>query len=282
MKIPKHWAQGVKSTTDFAGQTYTFSCWQWSDLSVGDAQAKADARAGVIVDKLAAHETLNRYAYGDRPMREEIRQVVDGPAKKELAIVTRNAYGALVLNAAQAMFIDIDFPDKNPGGGGLRRLFGGGAPPDPEQVHVQRVEAWAARRPDLGMRIYRTFGGLRCLITNVPFDPAERDAQSILQDLRSDPLYIRLCQAQECFRARLTPKPWRCGVYQRPPRYPWPDTPTEMLFRDWESKYEAASAHYAVCRLVKEIGPREVHPEIEPVLTLHDQLACSMYNLNLA
>jgi len=281
MKIPKYWAQGVKSVTDWAGQNFTFSCWQSSDLSVADAQQKADERAGVVVQRLAAHEVLNRYGYGDRPMREEIRQVVAGPAKKELAIVTRNAYGALVLNAAQAMFIDIDFPEQGQGGSGLRRLFGG-RQPNPEEVHVQRVEAWAAQRPDLAMRIYRTFGGLRCLITNVPFDPAQPEAQAILQDLQSDPLYIRLCQAQECFRARLTPKPWRCGVNQRPPRYPWPDTPTEMLFRDWESKYEAASAQYTTCRLVKEIGPREVHPEIEPVLSLHDQLACSMYNLNLA
>jgi hypothetical protein len=281
MKIPKFWAEGVQTATDSSGQEYKFSCWQWSEVSVAEAQMKADARAGIVVQKMADHETLDRYGYGDRPMREEIRQVVAGSAKKELAIVTRNAYGALVLNAAQAMFIDIDFPEQGQVSGGLRRLFGG-PPPNPEEVHVQRVAAWAAQRPDLAIRIYRTFGGLRCLITNVPFDPAQPDAQAILQDLKSDPLYVRLCQAQECFRARLTPKPWRCGFNERPPRYPWPDTPTEMRYRDWESKYEAVSAQYTVCRLVKEIGPREVHPEIEPVLSLHDQLACSMYNLNLA
>ena len=281
MRIPKYWAEGVKTATDEAGETYKFSCWQWSDISVAEAQTKADDRAAAVVQKMAAGETLGRYGYGDRPMREETRQVIAGPANRELAIVTRNAYGALVLNAAKAMFIDIDFPEEGSVGGGLRRLFGGRAP-NPEETHVQRVTAWAARRPDLGLRIYRTFGGLRCLVTNVPFDPAWPDSQAILQDLQSDPLYIRLCQAQECFRARLTPKPWRIGVNQRPPRYPWPDTPTEMLFRNWESQYDAASAQYTVCRLLKEVGPREVHPEIAPVLNLHDQLACSMYNLNLA
>ena len=34
---------------------------------------------------------------------------------------------------------------------------------------------------------------------------AMREAADILRALNSDPLYIRLCQAQECFRARVTP-----------------------------------------------------------------------------
>ncbi len=220
MRIPKYWAHGVQSVSDFAGQSHTFGCWQSSDVSVADAQQKADARARQLAEKLAAHEQLDRYAYGDRAMREEIRQVITGPAGRELAVMTRNAYGALVLNAAQAMFIDIDFPDKGLGGaapGPVRRLFGG-APPNPEEAPLRQISAWAAQRPDLGMRVYRTFGGLRCLIINVPFDPAQADAQAILRDLKSDPLYIRLCRAQECFRARLTPKPWRCGIRQSPPR----------------------------------------------------------------
>ncbi len=182
------------------------------------------------------------------------------------------------------MFIDIDFPEKGLGGmaaGLLRGLFGA-APPKPEEAPLRLISAWAAQRPDVGLRIYRTLGGLRCLITNVPFHPAGSDAQAILSDLKSDPLYIRLCRAQECFRARLTPKPWRCGIKQPPPRYPWPDSPTEMRFRQWEQQYEAAARSYMTCRLIQEIGPRDVHPEIAPVLDLHDQLACSMYNLNLA
>jgi hypothetical protein len=284
MKIPRYWARGVQSVLDPEGQTHTFSVWQPSEVSVAEAQHRADARALQLAQKLAAHEKLNRYAYGDRALREEIRQVITSHSGKELAIVTRNGYGALVLNAAQAMFIDIDFPEKGLGDGAaasVRRLFGG-ASPNPEEAYTQQIAAWAAHRPDLGLRVYRTFGGLRCLVTNVPFDPAQADAQAILRDLKSDPLYVRLCRAQECFRARLTPKPWRCGITQQPPRYPWPDLSVETRFRQWEQRYEATSKQYTVCRLIKEIGPREVHPEIAPVLDLHDQLSCSMYNLKLA
>jgi hypothetical protein len=282
MKIPKYWAQGVQSAKGLDGRNYMFSCWQWSNVSVADAQQQANARALGLVQRLANDEDLDRYSYGDRPLREEIRQAVTNRQGKEIALVTRNAYGALVLNAAQAMFIDIDFPGKGTGNAApLKRLFGG-AQPDPETLHCQRVEAWAAQHPDLGINIYRTFGGLRCLITNVPFDPARGDALDILQDLKSDPLYVRLCQAQECFRARLTPKPWRCGITGRPPRYPWADIALEALSRQWEQQYDAASASYAVCRLLKRIGPAEVHPDIEPVLSLHDRMACSAYSQQLA
>jgi hypothetical protein len=284
MRVPKYWAQGVQTVLDLRGEAHTFSCWQSSEVSVADAQQLADDRARLLAQKLAAHEQLNRYAYGDRALREEIRQVIKSPSGKELAIITRNGYGALVLNAAQAMFIDIDFPDKGLGDGAVasvRRLFGG-ASTSPEEAYTQQIAAWATHHPDLGLRVYRTFGGLRCLVTNVPFDPSAADAQAILRELKSDPLYVRLCRAQECFRARLTPKPWRCGIRQTPPRYPWPDTSTETRFRQWEQRYDATSAQFTVCRLIKEIGPREVHPEIAPVLSLHDQLSCSMYNLKLA
>jgi hypothetical protein len=284
MRIPKYWARGEQTVMGMDGQQHTFACWQPSDESFADAQRKADARASQVAQKLAAHQTLDRYAYGDRALREEIQQVIKSAWGKELAIVSRNGYGALVLNTAQAMFIDIDFPEKGLGEAAVapvRRLFGG-APPNPEAAHLQQVEAWAARRPDLGLRVYRTFGGLRCLITNALFDPSQAEAQSILRELNSDPLYVRLCQAQECFRARLTPKPWRCGIRQQPPRYPWPDVSVEARFRQWLQRYEATSARYMTCRLVKEIGPRDVHPDIEPILSLHDQLACSLSNLSLA
>ena len=281
MKIPKYWAQGVQTALDPDGKQFRFSCWQWSDVSVAEARQRADSRALGLVQRLANGEQLDHYGYADRPLREEVRQSVTNRQGKEVAVVTRNAYGALVLNAAQAMFIDIDFSDK-PAGGGLKRLFGGPPALDPVTQQVQRVEAWAAQHPDLGLNIYRTFGGLRCLVINWPFDPSRPEALGILQDLKSDPLYIRLCQAQECFRARLTPKPWRCGISGRPPRYPFQSSELEAQARDWEQQYDAVASAFTVCRLLKQVGPADVHPDVEPVLRLHDQMSCSLGNLPLA
>ena len=93
----------------------------------------------------------------------------------------------------------------------------------------------------------------------------------MLRAFESDPLYVRLCQAQDCFRARLTPKPWRCNMDTLSSRYPWENNDHEIQYRLWERRYEEASKKYAVCRLVKQLGPPEVHPDVAPILTFHDQ-----------
>ena len=93
-------------------------------------------------------------------------------------------------------------------------------------------------------------------------NPTRADSLEILQALGSDPLYVRLCQAQACFRARLTPKPWRCQVQPPPNQYPWENANEEARYRAWERDYLAGSARYAVCRLIKELGPAETHPDV--------------------
>src|SRR5690348_9467468 len=80
-------------------------CWRWSDVSIADAEQKADARAKELEQLLASGRKPDRYGYANRPMREEIVEQHPGMA------ITRNAYGALVLNTERAMFVDIDFDD---------------------------------------------------------------------------------------------------------------------------------------------------------------------------
>jgi hypothetical protein len=274
MKIPRYWARSVQSVQEPYGRAYLLVIWQWSDVSREEAQRKAEDRVREVADKVRAGQQLNRYGYGERPLREEITQGVSNSAGNEVAIVTRNLYGALVLNAANAMFIDVDFADKGAsgsGGGGFSWGFGRRAPSREDQ-HVERITTWANRHPDVSLRVYRTAAGLRGLITNQIFEPSRSDALDILRAFESDPLYVRLCQAQECFRARLTPKPWRCNVAPPPWRYPWANADVEIRFRAWAQRYDQISRSYAVCRLIKEFGPREVHPDIAPILALHDQL----------
>ena len=57
---------------------------------------------------------------------------------------------------------------------------------------------------------------------------------------RRNPLYRRLCRTQKWFRARLTPKPWRCGFENPPCRWPWPDGRAEARYKDWETRYKKA------------------------------------------
>jgi len=284
MKIPKYWAKSVQSVQQPGGRPYRLVIWQWSDVSWTEAQRKAEDRVRELEQKVRAGTDLNRYGYGERPLREEIVQGVANDAGSEVAIVTRNLYGALVLNAAHAMFIDIDFADKDAAGstgGGFQWGLGKRAPGQEDQ-HVARITSWASRYPDLGIRIYRTAAGLRCLITNQTFEPGRSDSLDVLRAFESDPLYVRLCQAQDCFRARLTPKPWRCNVDKPPSRYPWENSDVEIQYRLWERRYEEVSRKYSVCRLIKQIGPQEVHPDVASILTLHDRLTGVANNLMLA
>ena len=275
MRIPKYWARAKSGT---------FTCWRWSDMSMQDAQQLADAKVREIAAKWQNAQPLDRYQYGRNPLREEIVQSIKNGGGKEIGVVSRNLYGALVLNAANAMFIDIDFPDKGESdslAGAMGKLLGGKSS-SPEQTYLQNIEQWSQRNPQWGLRVYRTFGGLRCLITNEVFDPKQARSLDIMSEFGSDALYVKLCQAQESFRARLTPKPWRCGATTPPSRYPWENPRQEQVYREWEQRYQRAASRYTVCRLVKQLGADETHPDVAPILTAHDETSCAVGNLSLA
>jgi hypothetical protein len=197
-----------------------------------------------------------------------------------VAVITRNSYGALVLNAARAMFIDIDLPENKPAGG-LQKLFGGKSP-TPEAEALSRIQQWAARRPDNGVRVYRTAAGLRGLVTSYPFHPADGEAQQILHTLGSDPLYITLCRAQESFRARLTPKPWRCGLPNPPGAFPRETPQAEHRHQQWVQRYTSTFPQFAVCRFIAHYGDERLHPTIAPIVALHDKHALAARELPLA
>lgn len=242
MHFPKFWARGESGTA---------VCWRWSDTSPADAQQQATARAAELATLLASGRKPDRYGYTDRPMREEIVEQHPGMA------ITRNAYGALVLNTDRAMFVDIDFD------GNRSR----------EPRALDQLRRWAGQH-GLGVFAYRTAAGLRALVTSATFDPKAPATAALLGEVGCDHLYVKLCQAQSSFRARLTPKPWR--IEQRPPHLRWPfaDAGEEQRFRQWLAGYEQASAGFAACQFVEQIGPAAIDPAVEPVFRLHAQRAC--------
>jgi hypothetical protein len=277
MHIPRYWARSEALISHGKRKGAAIECWGWSDQAATDAKQKADARAKAASQRFLAGEALERYPYGqgDRPLREEIVQVEHASVRDGSAVITRNQYGALVLNAARAMFIDVDFDThvKLPAAGGFfGRLFAKKPSPDElEKLSLEKIRGWSGQHPTLGMRVYRTAAGMRCLVTNQTFDPAGREAADLLQSIGSDPLYIRLCTAQACFRARLTPKPWRCAVGRPPGLFPRVDAELEMRFQKWKAEYEIGIADYSVSRLVEQIGTTALHPEIAPIVQLHDR-----------
>jgi hypothetical protein len=268
------------------GSSGAVACWRWSNTSLEDAQSQANSRAAELARKFQAGEPLDRYGYGQRAMREEIIQTIAGDGRPDSAVVTRNAYGALVLNTLRAMFIDVDISGKEiakAGGGILRRLFSRASEPiAADQIALGKIRDWAARQSHLGLRVYRTRAGFRCLVTSRTFDVAEPETSALLESVGSDPLYVRLCSAQRCFRARLTPKPWRCGMPIAPGQYPRTNAEAESAFRRWQSNYERASHGLSVCRFLEHLGPTEMHPDIGPILVVHDRFTCGQQDQPLA
>ncbi len=279
MKIPKYWAKSTARVRGDRGE-FDLTFWRWSDVSQAEAAQAADARARDMAARFTSFGELDRYGYADRPLREEIVESIAGEDGREAAVLTRNSYGALILNTARVMFIDIDF-DAQEKSSPLRRLMGGGAP-SPLAQQLARIDDWARRHPQFGLRVYRTAGGLRGLITNQLFDPTDSSSIQLLQSFNSDPLYVRLCRAQECFRARLTPKPWRCGVAAPPARYPWPTSGAELAYRQWERTYEYAANRYTTCQLIKEFGSTPMPSDAARIVALHDRYACRGDGFKLA
>jgi len=138
------------------------------------------------------------------------------------------------------------------------------------------------QRPQWGLRLYRTFAGLRGILTHNLFDPKSEASLDILRQLGSDPLYVRLCKAQECFCARLTPKPWRCGHRNNSIRYPIEDAQAAARFKQWKAKYDACEGGYATCRFLGQLGSDMIQPEVERIIELHDFVTKCNESLALA
>ena len=271
MKFPPHWSKG-QSGEGFA--------WGWSHDSVAEAQKHANERAARVaaVLKSGKRPSHSDSYYPDRPFREQVLQEIKNTDGNPQVIVSRNAFGCEVLNAASALFADVDLPPvKAPGL--ISRLLGAkpavpGQPSPDEAKVLASAEAWTQSHPGWAWRVYRTAGGLRLLATHATFNPQDPIVSEVFKFLKVDPLYHKLCLAQNCFRARLTPKPWRVGIKTRPPEWPF-QAPEQNQFEQWQKAYREAGNSFATCALVQVIGASAVHPSLQALVSLHDE-ACRL------
>lgn len=257
MRIGKFWAKETVVAQSSLGREVSVDRWCASDVSLEEARKAARESARLLRQKIEEGGDLERYPYGVRPLREEILETIPGPGGKPAAVVTRNGYGCEVLNAARVMFVDIDLPE-------------GGARAAKERGAMERIERFVRAQPAFAFRVYRTFGGLRCLAIQGPLDPTPANLE-VLQALHSDPLYLRLCREQECYRARLTPKPWRCGQARIKIAFPFQNAGQAERCARWVADYRKHHAAFATCEFVTTVGNPVIHPELQPYVALHDQ-----------
>ncbi|MEM9367276.1 MAG: hypothetical protein AAGD07_14890 [Planctomycetota bacterium] len=253
------------------------------------------------------------------PIREEIVE------RHCETIITRNSYGALCLNTPNIFFADIDTESHPGcvyyiatfgvsfvslfalahrfeivgafwlilfGSLILSALFGSSLHAiqnwfrgTPKQWALKRIERAAAARHDWSMRVYETPNGYRVLVTHRTFDPRSDLVREFSRDVAADPVYVRMCFNQNCFRARITPKPWRIGISSpvRPPGGVWPIRPDRLNERQqWVDQYDERRRNHAACRLVAQFGGMQACANAVDVQRVHDSHCQAEAGLPLA
>lgn len=71
------------------------------------------------------------------------------------------------------------------------------------------IQRRVVAHPAEQFRLYETPAGFRIIATHDTVLPKDGVVTEWFEFFHADANYVRLCQAQQCFRARLTAKPWR-------------------------------------------------------------------------
>jgi hypothetical protein len=254
--------------------------WGWSDQSVAAAEEDGKRRLERVLAWLSGGQQgeRHRYGYPDRPMREEVVRDFPGDGGQRQAVVTRNSYGCLVLNTDRLVFVDVD--EETPTGGGWWKRRRGGDEFEPRIR--ERMERWVEAHPTWGWRAYRTRAGARLMAVHAPMGPSDPGVLEAFETFGADPLYRKLCERQRCFRARLTPKPWRCGSGRPPYRWPWKNDQVKEAFESWQTRYLKGASQVATCRFLGQWGVMQVHGELADLVAFHDGVTRAESGLSLA
>lgn len=227
----------------------------------GSNESIEDARLDVAKQSRFVEQKINGEAPADDyevPIKEYVEQVIDDDN-----IITICRYGAKILNTCQYTVLDLDdYPvDFFDMFRSVRKL------PKKERIVAKFLQR-LARHPELGtdFRIYETTKGVR-VIGRKYIEPSGKGYAALMRDLRVDWLYIVLSQKQNCYRARVTPKPFRLKMKTIKIKSPLDCETQEYL--DWSQEYATASARSSVVKLIQSVGSDFSR---EPVIRLHDTL----------
>ncbi len=325
MLIPSYWAEAsVKARRENRQMTIRRFGWSELNQEEAQHHAESRAQEALerlmAGEKLERREPKVAYngAQGV-PIREEVL------SRHNDAVITRNLYGARCLNTPNVLFADIDFvvPSKpklfyssvffvvisvflvayNIVGLGLTCLLSLATwflshhlgtwiwtqhlktQPSAEQSAMQRVDTFLDKHPEWHLRIYRTPAGLRLLAMHKTFGPDEPTVASVFKEIQADKIYVQMCSNQHCFRARVSPKPWRIGIasHLKPRPGVWPIKPERLPERiRWVEEYERQAVAYASCRFLIAKGSNRVDSAVEEIRQLHDDLCQAHSDLPLA
>ncbi len=266
MRIFKYWVaytkelniKGIKQLSKVHGGS-----------NVSENEAIKDAENKLLKAQKIINGELDRDQEYEADIVEEIIHKID-----DHNIITRNRYGALVLNSKNMLFIDIDDYSKSL----ADRLFK--RKNTKKELILDKIDKIVGKNKyaELGFRVYETSKGYRVLVTNKDFNPRTGESKSIMNDFGSDHLYRWLCIKQNCYRARLTPKPYRIKQKGIKVIYPGRNTEQQQKLSEWIKDYEEKSRDYSTCHLIKEYGKINMNDSID----YHDKMCGVRWKYKLA
>lgn len=282
MLIRKFWTDETRTLRTCGGADARFRFRAGSDVSQADADEKAEAlfraaeaflqKDGITPDDTREfHDELRRIqGFEDdsgeyqRPICEEILREID-PRN----VVTRNHYGAEVLNSTDTCFVDVDCVRWN-FVRAIKSIFSKYGVGEWAMETAAKLAA-DPKNADLGFRVYLTAAGARVIVAGDDLEPGSERVQRLFKAFNADKRYARLCDLQKCFRARLTPKPSRLRV-RRPSKlgkcvpFPYATESDRLEAKVWIDDYNDRAEHYAVCRFLKAFG----RPVNDAIVDFHD------------
>jgi hypothetical protein len=231
-----------------------FTSYGRSNISVDDAKRDGQERLDRVRKKLRGDFVPPKQDYSV-DIREEIIDEMN-----PLNVITRNRYGALVWNTTQYTVLDIDAVRPRPN---FWEILGLKKRQEPKAIIMDNLQEMVKRSAyrDLGFRVYETAQGYRVVVLGRYFEPGTPDFRRLIKDSYTDWLYADICISQNCYRARLTPKPYRIGIERM--HFKWPMTPDAYTqAQTWLQAYTTASEPFATCRYVTTLGLAVTAPDL--------------------
>lgn len=251
-----------------------------SNISEEEAKANALKKRDLVASKIEGTFDYRKDSDYEVDIREEIIGTVD-----DENIITRNRYGALVLNSTSLVIVDVDdesFRWRYRWSFNLftilRNLFISRNFRDLIESETKRVCRLYASKSAY-VRLYRTPNGYRVILVfeNSP-EPASKESKIIMKRFRSDYTYANMCIKQRCYRARLTPKPWRIKLKALKVIFPFRKDEEDVQHQEWVAEYHQVSEGFAACRLMESFG----NTRSDKALDYHDKFCKALSDLPLA
>lgn len=143
---------------------------------------------------------------------------------------------------------------------------------------TELIKQRVASYPQESFRLYETPAGFRIIVTHNVVEPSNKVVEEWFDYFHADTNYVRLCQAQQCFRARLTAKPWRMNEVNDnhlakdiPAKNFWFDessgidnqkaqTQKELVARQqWIADYDKYAKSYRACRYIESFSGDDIN-----------------------